>query len=69
MFYSDISFECSYDLEDFEICFIWDYDIEVEDGFELVNDLDSNESFEEMVNVDEFLVDEEWLKRYNEEVK
>ena len=38
------SSECSYDWEDSEICFIWDYDVEVEDGFESANDTDSNES-------------------------
>ena len=42
---------------------------EVEDGFESTNDTDSNESIEEIANTDEPLADEEWLKRYNEEVK
>ena len=69
MSYSDTSPECSYDSEDSETCFIRDYDIEVEDGFESANDSDSNESLEEMANADEPLADEEWLKRYNEEVK
>ena len=69
MSYSDTSPECSYDSEDSEICFIRDYDVEVEDGFESANDSDSNESLEEMANADEPLADEEWLKRYNEEVK
>ena len=66
---SDTSSECSYDSEDSEIFFIPDYDMEVEDGFESTNDTDSNESLEEMANADEPLADEEWLKRYNEEVK
>ena len=66
---SDTSSECSYDSEDSEICFIRDYDMEVEDGFESTNDTDSNESLEEMANADEPLADEEWLKRYNEEVQ
>ena len=65
---SEASSECSYDSEDSEIFFIRDYDVEVEDGFES-NDTDSNESLEEMANADEPLADEEWLKRYNEEVK
>ena len=43
--------------------------MEVEDGFESTNDTDSNESIEETANADEPLADEEWLKRYNEEVK
>ena len=30
---------------------------------------DSNESLEEMKNAEEPLVNEEWLKRYSEEVK
>ena len=65
---SEASSECSYDSQDSEIFFIQDYDVEVEDGFES-NDTDSNESLEEMANADEPLADEEWLKRYNEEVK
>ena len=65
---SEASSECSYDSEDSENFFIPDYDVEVEDGFES-NDTDSNESLEEMANADEPLADEEWLKRYNEEVK
>ena len=65
---SDTSSECSHDSEDSEICFIRDYDM-VEDGFESTNDTDSNESLEEMANADEPLADEEWLKRYNEEVQ
>lgn len=44
MFCSDTSSECSCDSEDSEICFIRDYDVEVEDGFESANDTDSNES-------------------------
>ena len=43
--------------------------MEVEDGFESTNDTDSNESIEEIANADEPLADEEWLKRYNKEVK
>lgn len=66
---SDTSSECSYDSEDSEIFFIWDYDVEVEDGFESTNDTDSNGSIEEIANADEPLADDEWLKRYNEEVK
>lgn len=66
---SDTSSECSYDSEDSEIFFIRDYDVEVEDGFESTNDTDSNGSIEEIANADEPLADEEWLKRYNEEVK
>ena len=66
---SDTSSECSYDSEDSEFFFIRDYDVEVEDGFESTNDTDSNESIEEIANADEPLADEEWLKRYNEEVK
>ena len=49
--------------------FIRDYDTEVKDGFESTNDTDSNESIKEIANTDEPLADEEWLKRYNEEVK
>lgn len=66
---SDSSSECSYDSEDSEIFFIRDYDVEVEDGFESTNDTDSNGSIEEIANADEPLADDEWLKRYNEEVK
>ena len=66
---SDTSSECRYDSEDSEIFFNRDYDTEVEDGFESTNDTDSNESIEEIANADEPLADEEWLKRYNEEVK
>ena len=51
------------------IFFIRDYDTEVEDGFESTNDTDSNESIEEIANADEPLPDEEWVTRYNEEVK
>lgn len=63
---SDTSSECNYDSEDSEIFFIRDYNMEVEDDFD---DSASNESLEEMAYVDEPLADEEWLKRYNEEVK
>ena len=49
--------------------FIPDHDVEVEDGIESTNDTDSNERIEEIVNADEPLADEEWLKRYNEEGK
>ena len=63
---SDTSSECNYDSEDSEILFIRDYNMEVEDDFD---DSASNESLEEMAYVDEPLADEEWLKRYNEEVK
>lgn len=66
---SDTSSECSYDSEDSEIFFNRDYDVEVEDGFESTNDTDSNESLKEIANADEPLADEEWLKRYSEEVK
>ena len=67
---SDTSSECSYDSEDSEIFFIGiTPDTEVEDGFESTNDTGSNESIEEIANADEHLADEEWLKRYNEEVK
>lgn len=66
---SDTSSERSYDSEDSEIFFIRDYDVDVEDGFESTNDTDSNGSIEETANADEPLADEEWLKRYNEEVK
>ena len=67
---SDTSSECSYDSEDSEIFFIRDYDTEVEDGFESTNEKkDSNERIEEIANTDEPLADEEWLKRYNKEVK
>ena len=38
----------------------------MEDDFD---DSASNESLEEMAYVDEPLADEEWLKRYNEEIK
>ena len=53
------SSECSYDSKDSEICFIRDYVVEVEDGFEAANDTDSNESLEEMANADKPLADEE----------
>ena len=43
--------------------------MEVEDRFKLTNDTDSNESIEEIANANEPLADEEWLKRYSEEVK
>jgi len=66
---SDTSSECSYDSEDSEIFFIWDYDVEVEDRFESTNDTDSDESLKEIANADEPLADEEWMKRYNEDVK
>ena len=66
---SDTSSECSYDSENSENFFIRDYDTEVEDGFESTNDTDSNESIEEIANTNQPLADEEWLKRYNEEVK
>ena len=70
---SDTNSEFNYDSEDSEICFIPEYDMEVEDEIEsaVVERSTSNESLDEMAYMyaDEPLADEEWLKTYNEEVK
>jgi len=67
---TDASSECSYDSEDSEIFFIRDFNMEVEDDFDdCAADSASNESCDEMAYADEPLADEEWLKKYSEEVK
>jgi len=50
--------------------FIRDYNMEVEDDFDdSAADSASNESCDEMAYANEPLADEEWLKKYREEVK
>lgn len=67
---TDASSECSYDSEDSEFFFIRDFNMEVEDDFDdCAADSASNESCDEMAYADEPLADEEWLKKYSEEVK
>ena len=63
---SDTNLESDHGSDDSNFYFIPDYDMEVESQG---SHSESDESIDEMGYADEPLADEDWLKKYNEEVK